>query len=190
MAKKAKVKKEEQAQDGAAGEGAKAGLVAKLTADKKKLAIFGGGGLVVLLALGVGGAWALGMFKPKPPPQSPQQQTAQGQPSEPAPRARLPHFMDLPDMTVNLTTSNQQRQQFLRLKIALELAEQSVAAQIQPVMPRILDAFQTYLREMRPSDVEGSTAVHRLKEELTRRVNLAVQPARVEAVLFREILVQ
>ena len=43
--------------------------------------------------------------------------------------------------------------------------------QITPIMPRVMDAFQTYLRELRPSDLDGSAGLYRLKEELTRRVN-------------------
>ena len=57
-------------------------------------------------------------------------------------------------------------------------------------MPRVMDAFQTYLRELRPSDLEGSAGLYRLKEELTRRVNVAIAPSRVNAVLFKEIVVQ
>jgi flagellar FliL protein len=62
--------------------------------------------------------------------------------------------------------------------------------QIQPYLPRILDAFQIYLRELRPADLEGSAGLFRLKEELLRRINLSVYPAKVEGVLFKEILVQ
>jgi flagellar FliL protein len=58
------------------------------------------------------------------------------------------------------------------------------------VMPRVMDAFQTYLRELRPADLDGSAGLYRLKEELTRRVNLAISPARINAVLFKEIVVQ
>jgi flagellar FliL protein len=53
-----------------------------------------------------------------------------------------------------------------------------------------MDAFQTYLRELRPSDLDGSAGLYRLKEELTRRVNAAISPNRVSAVLFKEIVVQ
>ncbi len=62
--------------------------------------------------------------------------------------------------------------------------------QIQPVMPRVMDAFQTYLRELRPGDLEGSAGLYRLKEELTRRVNIADRAGRINAVLFKEIVVQ
>ena len=58
------------------------------------------------------------------------------------------------------------------------------------MMPRVIDAFQTYLRELRPTDLDGSAGLYRLKEELTRRVNVAVAPSQVNAVLFKEIVVQ
>ena len=72
----------------------------------------------------------------------------------------------------------------------LEVAEQKVVTQITPIMPRVMDAFQTYLRELRPSDLEGSAGLYRLKEELTRRVNASIAPTRINAVLFKEIVVQ
>ena len=62
--------------------------------------------------------------------------------------------------------------------------------QIQTTMPRVMDAFQTYLRELRPTDLDGSAGLYRLKEELTRRVNAAIAPSRINAVLFKEIVVQ
>ncbi len=100
-------------------------------------------------------------------------------------------FLDLPDMTVNLAqTPGQERQTFLKLKVALELADQKTLAEIQPVMPRLLDNFQVFLRELKAGDLEGSAGLYRLKEELVRRTNAAVHPARVEAVLFKDILVQ
>ena len=51
-------------------------------------------------------------------------------------------------------------------------------------------AKTAYLRELRPTDLDGSAGLYRLKEELTRRVNAAVAPNHVTAVLFKEIVVQ
>jgi flagellar protein FliL len=99
-------------------------------------------------------------------------------------------FLDVPDVLVNLSNPSGERQQFLKIKIVLEVPEQALVVQIQPLMPRVMDTFQTYLRELRPADLEGSAGLYRLKEELTRRVNAAVDPARVNAVLFKELLVQ
>jgi flagellar protein FliL len=76
------------------------------------------------------------------------------------------------------------------VKVTLELPNETMSAQIQPLMPRLMDAFQTYLRELRPSDLDGSAGLYRLKEELTRRVNAAIAPSRINAVLFKEIVVQ
>ena len=70
------------------------------------------------------------------------------------------------------------------------MPDQMLAKQITPVMPRVMDAFQTYLRELRPTDLDGSAGLYRLKEELTRRVNVAIAPSRINAVLFKEIVVQ
>ena len=78
----------------------------------------------------------------------------------------------------------------LKVKVVLELPDQALSAQIEPLMPRIMDTFQTYLRELRPTDLDGSAGLYRLKEELTRRVNAAVAPNRITAVLFKEIIVQ
>jgi len=99
-------------------------------------------------------------------------------------------FLDLPDVMINLSNPGSDRAHYLKLKIALEVADQAVIPQIQPLLPRVMDAFQTYLRELRPTDLEGSAGLYRLKEELTRRVNAAIEPARINAVLFKEILVQ
>ena len=103
---------------------------------------------------------------------------------------KITAFLDLPELTINLVTAAQERQQFLKLKIALEVSETRLLQEIQPVLPRVLDTFNVYLREMRPSDLEGSAAFYRLKEELMRRVNVAIYPAKIDAVLFKEALVQ
>ena len=57
-------------------------------------------------------------------------------------------------------------------------------------MPRVLDMFQLYLRELRSTDLDGSAGIFRLKEELLRRVNIEVHPHKVKRVLFKEIIIQ
>ncbi len=61
---------------------------------------------------------------------------------------------------------------------------------ISAVMPRIVDNFQIYLRELRIEDLRGSDGIYRLREELLARVNAAVAPVKVTDVLFKEMLVQ
>lgn len=131
-----------------------------------------------LLVLGGGGAGAYFMLAKKP------QKEAVAAPVKP------PVFIDLPDTLVNLSNAGGDRPQYLKIKIVLEVPDQPMVQQIQPVLPRVMDAFQTYLRELRPTDLDGSAGLYRLKEELTRRVNASITPNRVNAVLFKEIVVQ
>lgn len=101
-------------------------------------------------------------------------------------------IFNLPPMTVNLSSEGEEGggDQFLKITIALEVADQKVMEDIQPRMAKVVDAFQVYLRELRKSDLEGSAGIYRLKEELRRRVNVAIFPAQVESILFKEILIQ
>ena len=98
-------------------------------------------------------------------------------------------IFNLPTMTVNLRGDGE-REQFMKLTVALEVANEEVMTEIQPRMAKVVDAFQVYLRELRKSDLEGSAGIYRLKEELRRRVNIAIFPAQVASILFKEILVQ
>lgn len=168
MAKKPKKEKEE----GAAGEEA--------PKSKKKLFIIIGG--VMLLAAAGGGGW---FFLKKPSPE----QTAA---AEAAAKAKAPvAFLDMKDMMIGMSNGGQQdRQSIMKIKVVLEIADAKAADQIKPLLPRVEDAFQVFMRELRPSDLEGSAGMFRLKEELLRRVNLTVYPAKVDAVLFKELLVQ
>ncbi|HXD44784.1 MAG TPA: flagellar basal body-associated protein FliL [Pseudolabrys sp.] len=99
-------------------------------------------------------------------------------------------FVDLPDVLVNLSNAGTDRTQYLKVKVVLELPEADLVERIKPLMPRVMDAFQTYLRELRPTDLDGSAGLYRLKEELTRRVNAVLAPNHITAVLFKEIVVQ
>jgi len=107
-----------------------------------------------------------------------------------APPPKPPSFVEVPDMLVNLVGSPGERVQYLKVKLVLEVKEEKQAEAIKPSLPRVTDLFQTYLRELRPSDLSGSAGLFRLKEELTKRVNNALSPNQVSAVLFKEIVVQ
>lgn len=98
-------------------------------------------------------------------------------------------IFNLPTMTVNLSGEGD-NEAFLRVTIALEVADEEMMHEIQPRLAKVVDAFQVYLRELRKSDLDGSAGIYRMKEELLRRVNVAIYPSRVESILFKELLVQ
>ena len=107
-----------------------------------------------------------------------------------APPPKPPSFIEVPDMMVNLVGAPGERVQYLKVKLVLEIKEEKQVELIKPALPRVTDLFQTYMRELRPTDLNGSAGLFRLKEELTKRVNAAVSPNQVSAVLFKEIVVQ
>jgi flagellar FliL protein len=110
--------------------------------------------------------------------------------AEAAAPPKPPVFIDVPEMLVNLVGQPGERIQYLKAKIVLEVKEEKQVEAIKPTMPRVTDIFQTYLRELRPADLNGSAGLFRLREELTRRVNVTIAPQQVNAVLFKEIVVQ
>jgi len=101
-----------------------------------------------------------------------------------------PIFVDVPEVLVNLVGAPGERVQYLKVKVVLEVREEKQVETIKPTMPRVSDIFQTYMRELRPADLNGSAGLFRLKEELTRRVNVAIAPGQINAVLFKEIVIQ
>jgi flagellar FliL protein len=103
---------------------------------------------------------------------------------------KAPVFVEVPDMLVNLVGLPGERVQYLKIKVVLEVKEEKQAEMIRPTLPRVTDIFQTYMRELRPNELSGSAGLFRLREELTRRVNAAVSPGQVSAVLFKEVVVQ
>ena len=100
-----------------------------------------------------------------------------------------PVFKDLPDMLVNLNTG-ERRATLLKLGITLEIAHKEEEKDVTEAIPRITDAFQVYLRELKVDDLRGSAGVYRLREELLMRVNAATAPIKVKDVLIKEFLVQ
>ena len=98
-------------------------------------------------------------------------------------------FLEIPNMLVNLSGPEDQPR-YLRLKVQLELANEADLEAVKAVLPRVVDQFQTYLRELRIKDLRGSAGIYRLQMELLSRVNAAAYPTEVKDVLFQEILIQ
>jgi len=146
------------------------------------------GGLVVVLG---GGGAAYYFLGGAPAEEHGEAATAEAGHGASSPDLPSEHatFFDVPDIVVNIQTADS-TPAYLKLAVSLELDSAEARAAIEPVMPRVVDQFQTYLRELRVDDVRGSMGVMRLKEELLRRVNLAAAPTPVRDVLLKEMIVQ
>jgi flagellar FliL protein len=97
-------------------------------------------------------------------------------------------FYTMPDITVNMQTADG-KPTFLKLKLTLELPDESAVETLDPNMPRLQDMFQTFLRELRPEDLSGSQGSYQLRMEILRRVNLVIAPGKANAVLIEEMLI-
>ena len=195
--KEAKDGEGEAPADGTDGEGA----TAKKKLPLKMLIIAGAAALVVL---GGGGTAAFVLLKPKPDEahaekakdkKEKKKKDEKGKGKEGEKGAAVVRegpdgvvFYTLPDVVVNMQTADG-RPTFLKLKLTLELPDESAVDELDPNMPRLQDMFQTFLRELRPEDLSGSQGSYQLRMEILRRVNLVIAPGKANAVLIEEMLI-
>ena len=167
--------------DAAAADAPKQGFVKKLLGNK--LILFGGIGVIALLAIGGGAYFFFFSGSDKPT------ELAAGAPATLPPTPPNVTFYDVPDILVNIQGADA-APAYLKLSVSLELDGPEEEAGLKALMPRIVDQFQGYLRELRMDDLKGSAGVVRLKEELLRRINASAAPYRVRDVLLKQMLVQ
>lgn len=149
---------------------------------------------VLLIAIGAG-LWFGGILPPllgmgKEAHAAAKEGEGHGKETAPAEvAAHPPVFFDLPEIVANLN-AGPRRNAFIKLRSKLELGKAEDEAAVKLALPRLLDLFQTYLREMRPEELRNSTGTYRLREELIARADIAVAPAHIVNVLFTELLIQ
>lgn len=163
----------------ASGEGEAAAEGTPKGFGKKFLLLAGACGLVLLLGAGAGAYFFL--FAPEP-------HAEEAKAAIPLTPPNVTYY-DVPDIIVNIQTADG-APAYLKVGISLELDTPEQKAGMQALMPRVVDQFQGYLRELRVEDLKGSAGVMRLKEELLRRINVAAAPYAVRDVLLKEMIVQ
>ena len=173
---------EKPAEKSESAEGEGAAEEPKKRFGKKFLLIAGAGALVLLLAAGGGAYYFFFMGSDE------DTKTAQAKPEIPLTPPTVAYY-DVPDIIVNIQTADGSPA-YLKVGLSLELDTQEEKAGMQALMPRVVDQFQGYLRELRVDDLKGSAGVMRLKEELLRRINVAAAPYKVRDVLLKEMIVQ
>ena len=103
--------------------------------------------------------------------------------------AEKPTLVDVPDIVTNLDNGSR-RAVFIKLKAKIEVAHAKDQLSVEADMPRILDAFQTYLRSLRPEELHGGEGTYRLREAMMNRVNAVSTPVQVSDIIFVEMLIQ
>ena len=141
-----------------------------------------------LISIAAAAALLTGVFSPSMTRASEEKQAAKPEAHGAAAPAEV--FFIVPDIVVNLNNTGRSSPSFLKISILIEVAHPEDMPAIEKVMPRIIDNFQVYLRELRLADLRGPSGIDRLREELLLRVGIAARPVQVKDVLFREMLIQ
>lgn len=149
---------------------------------KKKLIMIIVGAILVLAIGGGAGAYFMGMFD-APAPMEGEEMV------EPAaPKVEYKYY-DMPEMLINLQADSGQVR-YLKLLVSVEYEAGIDPAVVISAQTQIEDLFQTYLRELTPTELQGSMGVFRLREELLKRINLIISPEKINGILFKKIVVQ
>lgn len=99
-------------------------------------------------------------------------------------------YYAMPKMVVNLAGTAGQRSPYMELELSLEAANGSAFNRIPELMPRLKDQLNSFLRELRVEDLNGSAGTFTLRRELLKRFNLVLDPKKIDAVLIEGMLIQ
>jgi flagellar protein FliL len=160
---------------------------------KKKLIIIGAAAGVLLLGGGGGAAMMLSGGSAKA------ETAAEGHGEEAPAEAEGGHgggdgkakeaFVDVPAMVVNLRSPDG-ASRFLKIHFMIVPGPKGSAETLKDKLPLILDAYQPFLRELRPEDLAGSAAVFRIKEEMLVRATEVSGPGMVKDILIQDLVQQ
>ncbi len=93
-------------------------------------------------------------------------------------------FYTLPELLVKLEGGGALKTTFI-----FEVPHDDVA-KIEANLPRLLEALNSRLRELRTADLSGTAGIMRLREEVLLRANNTLHPVKVKDVTIKEISVQ
>ena len=94
-------------------------------------------------------------------------------------------FVPLEAITISLGSRSQSRH--LRFSAQLEVSSNH-AAEVQRLMPRIMDVLNIYLRALDPHELEEPAALLRLRAQMLRRVQIVTGPGFVNDLLVMEFV--
>ena len=91
-------------------------------------------------------------------------------------------FYDLPELKTSV--KGKKRSHELRIKPNIELSGIEDIKVIEALIPRLTDAIIGHIIELNIDEVDGSTGLYWLKEELLYRLNLVTSPIKIKKLNF------
>lgn len=101
-----------------------------------------------------------------------------------------PCYYAMPKLVVNLASTGSSRAVMMELELSLESSTPSSFNRVPELMPRLKDALNSFLRELRVEDLNGSGGTYSLRRELLKRFNTVLDPKKIDAVLIEGMLIQ
>jgi len=100
------------------------------------------------------------------------------------PKTETVVFYDLPEITVQIKDTSGDHAT-LKIKLNMELSDPHDIKTLDAFVPRITDAVITHTVELNAEEVKGVGNLYWLKEALLKRINLVVDPIRINAINFK-----
>lgn len=104
-----------------------------------------------------------------------------------------PEVAPLPDVTyvpiepMIISIGSATNKRHLRFSAQLEVPKE-YQADVESVVPRVMDVFNGYLRAVRVEDLESSTALIRFRTQLLHRIDIVAGRGRVNDLLITEFV--
>ncbi|MEM1074345.1 MAG: flagellar basal body-associated FliL family protein [Pseudomonadota bacterium] len=94
-------------------------------------------------------------------------------------------FVPIEPIKVSLPSSSRYRHLLFRAELEVEPAYK---ADVETLLPRIVDVLNGYLRAVNVSDIEASASLTRLRSQMLRRVQIVTGPGRINDLLIMEFV--
>ena len=101
-----------------------------------------------------------------------------------------PCYYAMPKLVMNLASTGGARAVMMELELSLESSSPSAFNKVPEMMPRLKDTLNSFLRELRVEDLNGSGGTYTLRRELLKRFNTVLDPKKIDAVLIEGMLIQ
>jgi flagellar protein FliL len=101
-----------------------------------------------------------------------------------------PCYYAMPKLVMNLASTGGSRAVMMELELSLESSTPSSFNHVPKLMPRLKDTLNSFLRELRVEDLNGSGGTYTLRRELLKRFNTVLDPKKIDAVLIEGMLIQ
>ncbi len=151
------------------------------------LVLAGGGGAAGVLFLGM----KLPFLGAAPPPDAVTPAAVPPPAPEKAPQPKLvakPTFVAVPPIVVNLADTTGRR--FIRLSVSVEVSSAEGESAVKENVPKIIDAFQLYLRSQSLESFNSVANLMQVRRDLLARLNRIDPRIEAKAVLFQDLIIQ